>query len=53
MGKTPVDYKRIYNGTLYMVYKDIYGSTCFGPVKIADTVHSVYSQLKVNVNKVF
>ncbi len=51
--KTPKDYKRIYDDSLYMVYKDNDGSTYFGPVRIAGRVHSIYSQLKGNVNKVF
>ncbi len=30
---TPDEYKKVYDGTPYMVYKETYGKICFGPVK--------------------
>ncbi len=33
--KAPGDYKKVYDGTLYMVYRED-GGTCFGPVKILE-----------------
>ncbi len=32
--KAPQDYKKVYNDTMYMVYKESDGSTYFGPVKV-------------------
>ncbi len=38
---TPEDYKRNYSGSLYMLYKEVDGSTYFGPVKIKSEDHIV------------
>ncbi len=32
----PEDYKKVYDRTLYMVYKETDGWTCFGPVKVLE-----------------
>ncbi len=34
--KAPEDYKKVYDGNLYMVYKETDGGTCFGPVKVLE-----------------
>ncbi len=33
-GNTPQDYKKVYNDTMYMLYKESDGSMYFGPVKV-------------------
>ncbi len=41
--KTPDEYKKIYNDTLYMVYKELDGAVYFGPVKILSKVNEITS----------
>ncbi len=36
--KTPKEYKKIYYGTPYMVYKDTDGNMCMSSVKILDKI---------------
>jgi len=34
--RTPDEYKKIYDGTFYMIYKETDGRVCFGPVKLKE-----------------
>ncbi len=34
--RVPKDNKKIYDVTTYMIYRDLDGSTCFGPVKVIE-----------------
>ncbi len=38
---TPVEFKRVFDSTPYMFYKDSDGSACFGPVKIIEDSNSI------------
>jgi len=39
--KAPEEYKKVYDDTMYMVYKEEDGSVCFGPVRIIEEGYKV------------